>query len=135
MKYVSVIGTGVTGSLTGGQDRDSDSKRGEENGLIHRLESLVAYSSYSVLSGEGEGSLGDGKLRSNNSYCGLKRGTSLTSMFLRLFILSHLHPSRHHSSSMCGVVRGRGSASGGTCPPLPDILPLTYPMICTCSIQ
>lgn len=75
MKYVSVIGTGVTGSLTGGQDSDSDSdsKRGEENGLIHRLESLVAYSSYSVLSGEGEGSLGDGKLRSNNSYCGLKR--------------------------------------------------------------
>lgn len=64
MKYVSVIGTGVTGSLTGGQDRDrdSDSKRGEGNGLIHRLESLVAYSSYSVLSGEGEGSLGDGKL-------------------------------------------------------------------------
>lgn len=61
MKYVSVIGTGVTGSLTGGRDGDSASKRGEENGLTGRLESLVAYSSYSVLSGEGEGSLGDGK--------------------------------------------------------------------------
>ena len=119
MKYVSVIGTGVTGSLTGGQDRGSDSasKRGEENGLIHRLESLVAYSSYSVLSGEGEGSLGDGKLRSNNSYSDLKSGTSLTCKSLRLFILSYLHPSRHNSSSMRRVVRGRGSASGGTCPP------------------
>ena len=61
MKYVSVIGTGVTGSLTGGRDGDSTSKRGEENGLTGRLESLVAYSSYSVLSGAGEGSLGDGK--------------------------------------------------------------------------
>ena len=61
MKYVSVIGTGVIGSLAGGRAEDSTSKRGEENRLTGRLESLVAYSSYSVLSGEGEGSLGDGK--------------------------------------------------------------------------
>ena len=61
VKYVSVIGTGVTGSLTGGQNGGSESKGGTDNGLIGRLESLVAYSSYTVLSGEGEGRLGDGK--------------------------------------------------------------------------
>ena len=80
MKYVSVIGTGVTGSLTGGRDGDSTSKRGEENGLTGRLESLVAYSSYSVLSGAGEGSLGDGK--SSQVKSSPWGGTILYSLFI-----------------------------------------------------
>ena len=52
VEYVSVIGTGVTGSFTGK----------EGMGFTDRLESIVAQSSYTVLSGEGEGTLGDGEI-------------------------------------------------------------------------
>ena len=52
MEYVSVIGVGVTGSFSGNKGM----------GLTDRFESIVAQSSYTVLSGEGEGMLGDGKI-------------------------------------------------------------------------
>lgn len=62
MQYVSVIGTGVKGSLLG---KDTEEKRG----VADAIQSLVAYSSYLVLSGEGEGILGDGEYNAIQLSC------------------------------------------------------------------
>lgn len=78
MEYVSIIGTGVTGSFgrsgnsaaaavaasaisAEGEVTEDGSVRGGSDSLGDRFQSLVAFSSYSVLSGEGEGVLGDGE--------------------------------------------------------------------------
>ena len=72
---MSIIGTGVTGSLRGktaspDDDNSSSGSDGASSGkpslsigqaLAQRLESLVAYSSYSVLSGEAKEQPGDGR--------------------------------------------------------------------------
>jgi hypothetical protein len=57
VQYVSVIGTGVKGSLLG----KGDEEKAKKKDLAETIQSLVAYSSYLVLSGEGEGVLGDGE--------------------------------------------------------------------------
>jgi hypothetical protein len=55
VQYVSIIGTGVKGSLLGNEEEV------KKLNLADTIQSLVAYSSYLVLSGEGEGVLGDGE--------------------------------------------------------------------------
>lgn len=64
VEYVSVIGSGVRGSIqgggAGGEDDTETGRVGFVVTLARRFESLVAYSSYSVLSGAGEGVIGDG---------------------------------------------------------------------------
>ena len=85
MEYISIIGTGVTGSL-GGLGRAAaakvaasidvvaakdESAAKKSASLGDRFQSLVAFSSYSVLCGEGENVLGDGKYdyQQNVLYC------------------------------------------------------------------
>ena len=80
VEYISIIGTGVTGSL-GGLGRAATAKVAasidvvatkdesatkESASLGDRFQSLVAFSSYSVLCGEGENVLGDGKFSEAN---------------------------------------------------------------------
>ena len=73
---MSIIGTGVTGSLSGktaAADDESTSSSSSSSeplpplsigqSLAQRLESLVAYSSYSVLSGEAKEQPGDGTFK------------------------------------------------------------------------
>ena len=84
MEYISIIGSGVTGSL-GGLGRATaataavaaaataatanikevavkdESAIVKSASLSDRFQSLIAFSSYSVLCGEGENVLGDGK--------------------------------------------------------------------------
>jgi hypothetical protein len=63
VEYVSVIGSGVRGSIQGGGGGEDNTETGRVGlvvGLARRFESLLAYSSYSVLSGAGEGVVGDG---------------------------------------------------------------------------
>ena len=76
MEYISIIGSGVTGSL-GGLGRATAAAAAAANikevavkdesaivksaSLSDRFQSLIAFSSYSVLCGEGENVLGDGK--------------------------------------------------------------------------
>ena len=74
MEYISIIGSGVTGSL-GGLGRAAaaaaanikevavkdESAIVKSASLSDRFQSLIAFSSYSVLCGEGENVLGDGK--------------------------------------------------------------------------
>jgi hypothetical protein len=60
VQYVSIIGTGVKGSLLGKGKGDNEEEEKKVD-LADTIQSLVAYSSYLVLSGEGEGVLGDGE--------------------------------------------------------------------------
>ena len=73
MEYISIIGTGVTGSL-GGLGRAATAEVAasidvvaakkvtrKSASLSDWFQSLVAFSSYSVLCGEGEDVIGDGK--------------------------------------------------------------------------
>jgi hypothetical protein len=60
VQYVSIIGTGVKGSLLGKGKGDNEEEV-KKLDLADTIQSLVAYSSYLVLSGEGEGVLGDGE--------------------------------------------------------------------------
>ena len=54
---------GISASGSGSADEDRVKEGGGDSvSLSDRFQSIVAFSSYSVLSGEGEGVLGDGKI-------------------------------------------------------------------------
>lgn len=59
MKYTSVIGSGVTGTLGNSNGNGNENNEKGKESLANRLQSFVAYSSYFVLGGQGE-SQGDG---------------------------------------------------------------------------
>lgn len=118
MQYVSVIGTGVKGSLLG---KDTEEKRG----VADAIQSLVAYSSYLVLSGEGEGILGDGEYNAIQLSC-LRAESIIPYHILSYAILSNpllyrclisdivfLAPFRDHSSAVRRAGRSRRHPAGG----------------------
>lgn len=124
MQYVSVIGTGVKGSLLG---KDTEEKRG----VADAIQSLVAYSSYLVLSGEGEGILGDGEYNAIQLSCLFEAQHTRAESIIPYHILSYailsnpllyrcltsdivfLAPFRDHSSAVRRAGRSRRHPAGG----------------------